>query len=252
MPHEVIKRVGSRAYRYRVESYRDPDTKKVRSRWTYLGRLVADGLPGGAEAAPAPVLRRAPLATRERLVDAFERLAGRLPYGEISAGAVAKEAGLAHGTFYRHFADKRSLFSAALERVRAELDRVIPSFAPPDGTLAEERARVRAWVEAILLRVPGRAGVLRALFEALENDAELRAERAARRAERVAAFSGYLTRLSASGTIALERPEPLAEALLALGDAVLRTAVIDRTVVDAKLAAGVVAVFDRAIFEVGV
>ena len=41
MPHDVIKRVGRRAYRYRVESYRDAETQKVRKRWTYLGVAAA-------------------------------------------------------------------------------------------------------------------------------------------------------------------------------------------------------------------
>ena len=41
--YEVIKRVSGRAYRYRVESYRDPVTRRVRGKWTYLGRVEGEG-----------------------------------------------------------------------------------------------------------------------------------------------------------------------------------------------------------------
>jgi len=51
MAHEVIKKVGRRAYRYRVESYRDPETKKVRSRWRYLGVAAP-----GDSASPPPAV----------------------------------------------------------------------------------------------------------------------------------------------------------------------------------------------------
>ena len=247
MAHEVIKRVGRRAYRYRVESYRDRATQKVRSRWTYLG--VADTLaerPAGAEPR-AP--RRDAALTREALIDAFERLTEQLPYAAVTAGAVAAEAGLAHGTFYRYFKDKRAVFVAALERVRAEFDRAMPSFQAPCGTLAEERARVRAWVDALLLKPAEHPGVLHAFFEVLENDEELRTERSARRRERVAAFSAYLEGLAETGIIASVAAEELAAVLLVMVDAVFRAAAVERVTVDPMLAAGAVDVFDRAIFQ---
>jgi AcrR family transcriptional regulator len=245
MPHEVIKRVGRRAYRYRVESYRDPISRKPRSRWTYLGIVedAAAGLGGGSRPT-----RSAPAATRERLLDGFERVLERVPYAGLTAGMVAAEAGLAHGTFYRYFENKSAIFGAAVERVRAEFDRVLPSFEPPDGSADEERARVRAWLETILFRPPGHRGVLRAVFEAMELDDGLRAERAARLAERIASFSAYLTRLTASGKIQVERPQPLAAALLVLADAVFRAKVVQSAEPDAMLGEGVVAVFERAIF----
>jgi AcrR family transcriptional regulator len=248
MPHEVIKRVGRRAYRYRVESYRDPETKKVRSRWTYLGRVARHG-DGLAPAAETAVARRAPLQTRERLIAAFERLVGRLPYAAVTAGMVAAEAGLAHGTFYRYFSDKRAVFTAALERTRDELERARPSFDPPIGTLAEERARVRAWIEAILVRPASNPGVLRVYFDILEVDEALRTARRERRLELIAALAGYLERLSDSYIVEVAEPAALATALLALVDAVFREAVVSGSAVEAATVAGVVAVFDRTIFR---
>src|SRR5579875_1893773 len=111
MAYEVTKRIAGRAYRYRVESVRDPETGKRRSRWTYLGRAE-----GAAAAAPAPARRRGD--ARERLLDALERLLEARDLAGVTADAVAAEAGLAHGTFYRHFRDKRDAFKAALDRLR--------------------------------------------------------------------------------------------------------------------------------------
>ncbi len=246
MSHEVIKRVGPRAYRYRVESYRDPETKKVRSRWTYIGRVVP---PGNAEPGGTPaVVRRSPERTRERLVDGFERLVDRLPYAAVTAGAVADEAGLAHGTFYRHFRDKRGVLVRALERVREELERATPSFDPPYGTVDAERERVRAWIETVLLRPASHRGVLRAWYDALRVDEELRATREERRRSRVAALAGYLEKLAEAGTIEVASIEALATALVALVDAVFRGEVLERDTPDATLAAGAVEVFVRSIF----
>lgn len=243
---EVIKRVGRRAYRYRVESYRDPETRKVRSRWTYLG--VATGGEGASSPAAAPIARRDPNDTRERLVLAFERLVERLPYRAVTAGMVTAEAGLAHGTFYRYFGGKKAVFLVALDRKREEIQAARPSFDPPYGSLAEERARVRAWTEAVLLLPPSNLGVVRALYEVLEGDDELRATRKKVTEERVSAFVRYLEGLAEAKIIDVPEALPLATALFAMMDAVFRAAATSG-VPDAAAVAGVVAVFDRAIFN---
>jgi AcrR family transcriptional regulator len=183
------------------------------------------------------------------LVAAFERLVDRFPSGAVTAGMVATEAGLAHGTFYRYFSDKRAVFLAALERTRDELERARPSFDPPLGTLADERARVRTWVEAIVIRKASNSGVLRAYFDSLEVDEDLRTARRERRAERIAALATYFERLRACTIVNVAEPVPLATALLALLDAVFEEAVVRGAAVDPVTVAGVVAVFDRAIFE---
>jgi len=248
MAHEVIKRVGRRAYRYRVETYRDPASGKVRSHWKYIGPLAPETAGAIPAEAPLPVARKAPVQTRERLLAAFESLVAKLPYAAVTAGMVAVEAGLAHGTFYRYFRDKRAVFLAALERTREEFERARPSFDPPYGPLAAERARVRAWAEPILLRPPSNPGVLRAFFEVLETDAELRVTRTERRAERAAAFADYLVKLSEAKIASVGSPDTLSAALLALLDGEFRAATVAGMPVDPTMVAGVLAVFDRAIF----
>ncbi len=246
MPHEVVKRVGQRAYRYRVESYRDPETKKVRSRWTYLGR---DETAGASAAAAGPVVsRRSPERTRERLLDAFERLVERLPYAEVTAGAVADDAGFAHGTFYRHFSDKRAVLIGALARVREEFERATPTFDPPYGSLQEERERVRAWVSTVLRKPATHRGVLRSWYDAMRIDDELRAVRETRRRARVDALAAYLEKLSEAGTIEAPAVAALATALVAMVDAVFRIEVVERDAPDELLVTGAIELFVRSIF----
>ncbi|GAC1311408.1 MAG: hypothetical protein NVSMB21_20790 [Vulcanimicrobiaceae bacterium] len=243
--YEVIKRVGSRAYRYRVESYRDG--AKVRARWTYLGVATPEA-PGAPRESVDAGARRSPKArsTRERLVDAFERLAERAPYAALTADAVATEAGVAHGTFYRYFTNKREILAAALERVRESLDRARPSFDPPYGDLAAERTRMRAWTTALGSTSVSR-GLVAAWYDALEADPELEAARVERVRERRLALERYLDALRDAGTIDMTDVPAVASALTTLVDAAFRSAVVSGT--DGQLAlAGVADVFDRTIF----
>jgi AcrR family transcriptional regulator len=248
--HEVVKRVGKRAYRYSVETYRDPDTRKVRSRWTYLGTVQPRGAEESGPLSIASVTRRAPAQTRERLVSAVERLLTDHGYGDLTAGMIASDAGLAHGTFYRYFKDKREAFVAAMERIREQIERERPTFDPPFGTRDQERDRVRALLDSSLAKPAQHPGLIRAYFELLESDAELQAARALRLSERVQALCAYLTRLGEAGTIVADAPESLAVALTGLVDATFRDAVLARRPVDAVTKDGVIRVFDRAIFGV--
>lgn len=244
MAREVIKRVGKRAYRYRVESYREG--AKVRSRWTYLG--VADEA-SSLETRDRPLARASVRGgAREALIDAFERLSERQGYSAITAGAISIEAGLAHGTFYRYFKNKRDVLLAALARVREAVDRVRPSFNPPYGDLANERRRVREWTR-VLATLPEARGVIRAWFDALDRDAELAAAHAIKVRERTATLAGYLEALAETKTIVRANYAALAIALTTLLDATFRDAIVSG-ILDEFSLEGVSDVFDRAIFGV--
>ncbi len=67
--------------------------------------------------------RGTPAATRERLVAAAARVFNRDGYHGTDSNRIAREAGYAPGSFYKHFADKRAIFLAAYEAwVTAEWD----------------------------------------------------------------------------------------------------------------------------------
>jgi AcrR family transcriptional regulator len=58
---------------------------------------------------------------RETLVDAATRVFARTPYRAAGTAAIAHEAGVAEPTIYRHFSSKHELYTAALERICAEV-----------------------------------------------------------------------------------------------------------------------------------
>src|SRR5215472_2525043 len=60
--------------------------------------------------------RGTPEETRQRLVASAARLFNRVGYHATDSNEIAKEAGYATGTFYKHFEDKRAIFIAAYER----------------------------------------------------------------------------------------------------------------------------------------
>src|SRR4030088_2346762 len=138
LAYEVIKRVSGRAYRYRVESFRDPETRRVRGRWTYLGRV--DPADAGLPERPATP------SSRERLLDAVGRLLATGDAESLSAGSIAREAGVAYGTFYRYFTDRAHAVREALLRHGPTLCDIATRFGQPPASRDEERARIADWL----------------------------------------------------------------------------------------------------------
>ena len=70
---------------------------------------------GTSPAADRP-RRGSPEKTRERLITAAADQFNRYGYHGTDSNAIAKDAGYATGTFYKHFREKREIFLAAYER----------------------------------------------------------------------------------------------------------------------------------------
>ena len=206
--YEVIKRVSGRAYRYRVESFRDPETRRVRGRWTYLGRVdpVEAGLP---DRAPKP-------SSRDRLLDAVVRLLADQEIDSLSAGAIAREAGVAYGTFYRYFTDRGHAVREALLRRGPALSDYRARFSGPIGTREEERERVGGWVREIASATLRERGIVRA-WHVYSNadDAVVEARRTAVD-DAITTLAVYLQALDAAGIANVSSPQFAAYALAAL------------------------------------
>jgi AcrR family transcriptional regulator len=242
MAYEVTKTIAGRSYRYRVEGVRDPATGKRRSRWTYLGR--ADG---GSAARPAPRPRG---NARARLLDALERLLEERDFSALTADAVAAEAGLAHGTFYRHFRDKRDALRAALERVRESRGPVLDALADDVASAAEARAGIRRLAESVLRSPAEHPALLRAYYALSVRDEEFARERRERKATASERLGAHLAALRARGLATVADPEATAGALFAMLDGFYREAVVDGTVLGESRIAGAAEVMERAVFGV--
>jgi AcrR family transcriptional regulator len=85
-------------------------------------------------------------ASRERLLAAARALFVERGYHATRPQDISRAAGLGHGTFYLHFADKQACFMAFVEEARAEIDAAILG-------KAAKAANLQGLVEAILLAI---------------------------------------------------------------------------------------------------
>jgi AcrR family transcriptional regulator len=164
----------------------------------------------------SPRRRLAPEERRRLIVEAAGRLFGERGYDGTRLDAVAAAAGVTKPVLYRHFADKRALYLALLERHRAGLG----SFAgaiPAEGPL---EARLRAVLEVWLDYVQAHSYAWRMLFRDTGGGEEVRAFRVEVHAEARAVLAGMIRHLAAPAAIPERELEPLAE-LLSMGMASL-------------------------------
>lgn len=113
-----------------------------------------------SEAPTAPARSRE--ATRRRLVDAGTELFALEGLHGVTSARIARRAGVATGTFYLHFRDKRALFQAIVFEALEELRRrQQEAAAATDGTPAEE---VRARTEELLRFAEEQRDLVRVLF----------------------------------------------------------------------------------------
>lgn len=214
MAYEVIKRVSGRAYRYRVESFRDPETRRVRGRWTYLGRV--DPAEAGL---PERVARR---SSRDRLLDAVVTLLGDHDVESLSAGSIAREAGVAYGTFYRYFKDRSHAVREALLREGPPISRVKDYLLAHPHTRQTERERVASWMRDTSTEACGRRGIVRAWHVYSNADEQVLAARREAVETAVDVVAMYLETLNIAGLTKITSPRFSAYALVALVVAIVR------------------------------
>lgn len=99
--------------------------------------------------------------TRERLLEAASRLFAERGFEATRPQDIAREADVAIGTFYLHFADRREAFEAFTARAATELMERAHTRAPDDGNF---EARLRCTLESLLDYMDEKPGVVRAAF----------------------------------------------------------------------------------------
>jgi AcrR family transcriptional regulator len=89
-------------------------------------------------------------STRESILDATDRLLGRLGYQKTTIDDLAREAGVARRTVYLHFPSKEEIFLCSIDRVVEHLLARLAELAASDAT-PPERLR-RMLLERVLYR----------------------------------------------------------------------------------------------------
>ena len=126
---------------------------------------------------------------------------------------LAKRAGTAHGTVYAYFADKDDLLSALEQDVGTEFRTALtamPELAPGPEGLAD----LRVWTEDVCRTFRRHAPVLHAITEALADEENSRAAKAALRSQRKV-LTVFADRIRASGVAGID-PEIAALSIYAL------------------------------------
>lgn len=219
MAYEVLKTIGGHRYRYTVESYRDPDTGKVKNKWTYAGR-ADDG-------EHARSMRRAGAdQTRDRIAAAFLRLVERKALDQVSPPAIAREANLSSATFYRHFKSRDDLVGFCTQRAMNDLNARLRNLRDIAAGAQEERVRLRALAVDLVRHPSAPPGLFRA-WSVLSPE-KVREERHTRR---IKAFGEYIEELARRGYI----PPPAHVRRLAIALSMVVQAFTRRSVIENRL-----------------
>jgi len=241
MAYEVTKLVNGRPYRYRVRSERDPESGKVRNRWTYLGRVDANRPPAAVKPRPN---------AREALLDALERLLDRSASGDVTAAGVSVEAGLAHGTFYRYFRNRVDAIRALGERLRSARAAELGSIDAPASDAASARVALRAWTGVLLRTRTEHYGLVRALYALAAQDPEIRTALLDRREHHSRRLATWLRDLADRGIIALPAAEAASVVLFAMLDVIGREAIAAGETLEEKQVVAAIDLVERAVFGV--
>jgi AcrR family transcriptional regulator len=108
-------------------------------------------------AIPIATRGRHPQDSRTRLLAAARKLFVERGYHATRPQDVSREAGLGHGTFYLHFADKQACFLAFVDEARAELDAALSRHSSGATDLA---TAVRGTLQSIYEYGAANPGVL--------------------------------------------------------------------------------------------
>jgi AcrR family transcriptional regulator len=113
--------------------------------------------------------------TRQRILDAAIESFETLGYDETTTAEIARQAGLAIGSVYDYFRDKRAILLEILrDTVELMADLVVQGLAPEAWAHADPREGVRRLLDQVFHSRTVRPGVQRILWERFFKDPEIR------------------------------------------------------------------------------
>jgi hypothetical protein len=189
MAYEVTKRIKGHDYRYVVESYRDPQTKRRKTKWTYVGALDGDGV-------RAPVVRARKHVTKDDVIAAVAKLLE------------------SRSTFYRYFPDERKAFNAALSRVRDEFLLSLPPLDNSVRTIEEARATFRRWCEERFRLIGRQRAIMHAISHGYRGKTPLQLERSLLAVDSLISLEAFLKVLQVAGIAAIPDTAGMSRAVL--------------------------------------
>ncbi len=145
--------------------------------------------------------------TRGRILEAASSCFERLGYDETTTAEIAREAGIAVGSVYDYFRDKREILLELLhDTVEQVADLVVQGLAPEGWTGADPRESVRKLLELVFHSRTLRPGLQRILWERFFKDPEVRSAVEAIEGRVRGAIVALLEALRAEGRTRIEDP----------------------------------------------
>jgi AcrR family transcriptional regulator len=239
MAYEVTKIVKGHRYRYRVESVRDAGTGRSRARWIYLGRVGDDDV--------VVPRRRSPNGNVDRIIGAIVKLLERRRIEHVTMTVIAREAGVAPGTIYRHFRSRREAIMAAVQFVNDGLLAQAGTLAGPVTTREQERERLHEWIRSVLAGGIGSPALMQAVPVMLDGGGD--SPDAERRPSAMRdLLRDYLGRLHAAGMVSGAVTSQLSSAIFVAMEGVFRVALSERERFSKQLIDDAAYLIDRAVF----
>lgn len=155
----------------------------------------------GARDSPKPPQQARARRTREKLIEAAVDCFERRGFDETTTAMIASEAGVAVGTLYNHFKDKREMILELLERTNAEVEEeVIAQLDPASWRgVTDPRDHLRRLIDAIFHAQRLRPGIQRILWAQYFKDEEFRAPFEAMRGRIRQAIETFIAALDDGG-----------------------------------------------------
>jgi AcrR family transcriptional regulator len=239
MAYEVTKIVKGHRYRYRVESVRDIKTGRSRARWTYLGRVGDDDV--------VVPRRRSPNGNVDRIIGAIVKLLERRRIEHVTMTVIAREAGVAPGTIYRHFRSRREAILAAVQFVNDGVLAQAGTLSGPVTTREQERERLHEWIRSVLAGGIGSPALMQAVPAMLESSGDAPDDGRRPSAMRDL-LRDYLGRLAAAGMVTEAMTARLSSAIFVAMEGVFRVALSERERFSKQLIDDAAYLIDRAVF----
>lgn len=208
MAYEVTKRIKGHDYRYLVETLLDPQTRRRKAKWTYVGPVDGNG-------------SREEVARREKkhvgkddIVAAAAKLLETRDAEHVTVSVIAAAAGASRSTFYRFFDNQETVLSAALIKLCDQALRAHPRLENDAGNVEEARESFRAWAEAHFRTMAALRAVRRALAHGGRGKLRMHLERSLLERDPWAELEAFLRAVDATGLATIPDPAALSRAVL--------------------------------------
>lgn len=149
--------------------------------------------------------------TRERVLEAAVGCFEEFGYEKTTTAAIARRAGIAVGTLYGYFRDKRGILLELIDRtIKENVEYVIKEVDPEAWSEGDLREHTRAVIDAIFHTRSLNPGMQRIVWERFFKDAEVRAAMEALEARVQGAVAALLSHLKSGGRLRVDDVETAA------------------------------------------